>query len=379
MYLTSVRLRNVGPFEDITIPFVDADGAPRMTTVILGDSGSGKTAMLAAIASTRPGLAANPARARTDVAQTEAYCVTRWLLGADDPARPHELVVASPLADLHEHPTDAAARKREQAHFDRIAAERGFCVIPLSTARWAGRAPAGGASPERPVSAMDHRTHATLDDASRADLAREVKQGLVNAVTVAALRAYQSSGTSPPSSGTSRITQDGRTTSMLPPPPNAAPVREGPPLHELYRTTFAALLPEGEAIYEGVDPTSFEPQFRDQSGRVVPFDELAFGTKNRIVMGGILLRRLSLAYPGKNPLECEGAALIAEVEAHLPQRRQREIVPILRRAFPKLQLVLTTQSPLVIEDRAHDEIVVLSRDLETGGIAVTSGPEAVLH
>jgi hypothetical protein len=225
---------------------------------------------------------------------------------------------------------------------------------------------------------MDHRTHATLDDASRADLAREVKQGLVNAVTVAALRAYQSGAGAPPSS--SRTTQDGRTTSMLPPPMNAnAPVREGPPLHELYRTTFAALLPDGEAIYEGVDPTSFEPQFRDQSGRVVPFDELAFGTKNRIVMGGILLRRLSLAYPGKNPLECEGVALIDEVEAHLPQRRQREIVPILRRAFPKLQLVLTTQSPLVIEDRAHDEIMVLSRDLETGGIAVTSGPEAVLH
>jgi len=374
MYLTSVRVRNIGPFEDVTIPFVDADGAPRMTTVVLGDSGAGKTALLAAIASTRPGLAANPPRARGDVPAPEAFCVTRWLLGADDPARPHELVVASPLADLHEHPLDAAARKREQAHFDRVAGERGFCVVPLSTARWAGRAAAGGASPERPVSAMDHRTHATLDDASRADLAREVKQGLVNAVTVAALRAYQSS-TAPSSA---RVTSDGRTTSMLPPPPTA-PTREGPPLHELYRAIFAELLPEGDAIYEGIDSSTFEPLFRDQSGRIVPFDDLAFGIKNRIVIGGILLRRLSLAYPGKNPLECEGVALIDEVEAHLPQRRQREIVTMLRRAFPKVQLVLTTQSPLVLEDRAHDEIVVLSRDLETGAIAVTSGPEAVLH
>jgi hypothetical protein len=221
---------------------------------------------------------------------------------------------------------------------------------------------------------MDHRTHAMLDDAARADLAREEQQGLVNAVTVAALRAYQAAA---PQSG--KITQDGRTTSMLPPPPSSAPQREGPPLHELYRSTFIALLPDGEAIYEGIDPTSFEPLFREQSGRIVTFDDLAFGTKNRILMGGILLRRLSLAYPGKNPLECEGVALIDEVEAHLPQRRQREIVATLRRAFPRLQLVLTTQSPLVLEDRAHDEIVVLSRDLETGGIAVTSGPEAVLH
>ena len=150
-------------------------------------------------------------------------------------------------------------------------------------------------------------------------------------------------------------------------------------MHDLYRATFHALLPDGEATYEGVDPTSFEPLFRDQAGRIVSFDDLAFGTKNRILMGGVILRRLSLAYPGKNPLDCEGVALIDEIEAHLPQRRQREIVDILRRAFPRVQLVVTTQSPLVLEQCAHDEVVVLSRDLETGAIAVSGGPAAVLH
>jgi hypothetical protein len=374
MYLTSIRLRNVGPFDDVTIPLVDAGGAPRLTTVVLGDSGAGKTTLLAAIAATRPGFVGNPPRMRSDTPPSDSFVVARYRLGDDDPARPHELVVASPNADLHEHPADAAARKREQAHFDRLAAERGFCVIPLSTARWAARVPAGGVSPERPISAMDHRAHATLDDASRADLAREVKQALVNAVTVAALSAYQSTPR-PPSVSTAAL-DDRRTSSMLPPP---MPVKEGPPMHDLYRATFHALLPDGEATYEGVDPTSFEPLFRDQAGRIVSFDDLAFGTKNRILMGGVLLRRLSLAYPGKNPLDCEGVALIDEIEAHLPQRRQREIVDILRRAFPRLQLVVTTQSPLVLEQCAHDEVVVLSRDLETGAIAVSGGPAAVLH
>ena len=370
MYLTSVRLRNVGPFDDVTIPFVDSDGAPRMTTLVLGDSGAGKTALLSAIAATRPGFAANPPRVRSDVPPSEAFVVARYRLGDDDPARPHELVVASPSADLKEHPNDAAGRKREQAHFDRIANERGFCMIPLSAARWAGRVAAGGASPERPISAMDHRAHATLDDATRADLAREVKQALVNAVTVAALQAFQSKGYEPVS------TRDGRTSSMLPPPLAGKPTL---PMHDLYRATFQALLPDGEATYEGVDSTTFEPLFRDQGGRMVPFDELSFGTKNRIVMGGVILRRLALSYPSKNPLECEGIVLIDEIEAHLPQQRQREIVDILRRAFPRLQLIGTTQSPLIIEGRAHDEVVVLSRDLQTGAIAVTGGPAAVLH
>ena len=33
----------------------------------------------------------------------------------------------------------------------------------------------------------------------------------------------------------------------------------------------------------------------------------------------------------------------------------------------------------LLEQCAHDEVVVLSRDLETGAIAVTGGPAAVLH
>jgi predicted ATP-binding protein involved in virulence len=72
-------------------------------------------------------------------------------------------------------------------------------------------------------------------------------------------------------------------------------------------------------------------------------------------------------------------ALIDEIEAHLPLRRQREIVEILRQTFPRLQLIVATQSPLVAEARAHDEVLVLSRDLESGAIAISTGPAAVLH
>ncbi len=366
MYLTSIRLRNVGSFDDVTIPFVDEDGQPRKTTVVLGDSAAGKTTLLAAIACTRPGLVIQPPRGRDGIPPAESFVCARYRLGDDDPARPHDLLVASPNAALEEHPTEAAARKREQAHFDRLAAERGFCVIPLSAARWASRVAVSGATPERAISAMDHRSHATFDDASRADLAREVKQALVNAVTVAALQQFQ----------TRARAEAARTEGSLPP---VIPLRGGTAPFEIFRSTFQALLPDGEATYEGVDPNTFEPLFRDQSGRIVPFDDLAFGVKNRIVLGGVILRRLALSYPGKNPLECEGIALIDEIEAHLPQRRQREIVDVLRRAFPRLQLIVTTQSPLALEGRAHDEVVVLSRDFESGRIEVTAGPAAVLH
>ncbi|MBX7196381.1 MAG: AAA family ATPase, partial [Sandaracinaceae bacterium] len=78
MYLTGIRLRNIGPFEDESLSFTDEEGKPRMTTVILGESGSGKTALLAAIACTRPGLAITPPRVREGVAPSEAFAVARF-------------------------------------------------------------------------------------------------------------------------------------------------------------------------------------------------------------------------------------------------------------------------------------------------------------
>lgn len=367
MYLTGLRLRNVGPFDDATLSFVDEQGRPRMTTVILGESGVGKTAVLSAIANTRPGLAITLQRPRDGVPAADSFAVARYLLGDDDPARPHELSVASPNAQLDESVTEAAARKREQAHFDRLAADKGFCLVPFSAARWASRMAATGASPERPISAMDHRSHATFDDASKADLAREVKQALVNAVTVAALSQFQER---------SRADVVAGDASALPPPPSPA---RGTAPFELYRSTFHALLPDGEATYEGVDPNTFEPLFRDRSGRILTFDDLGFGVKNRVLLGAILLRRLALAYPGRDPLGCEAVVLIDEIEAHLPQRSQREILDVLRRAFPRVQLIVTTQSPWVVEGRPHDEIVVLSRDFELGRVEIGAGPSAALH
>lgn len=350
MYLTQLRLKNVGPFDDVTLPFTDEQGEPRQVTVIQGESGAGKTTLLGAIAHTRPGLCATPPRAREGV---PSFVVARYRLGMDDPARPHDLVVASPAADLGEAATEASIRKREQAHFDKQAESRGFCVIPLSAARWASRVAAVGATPDRPLSAMEHRAHATFDDATKADLAREVKQALVNAVTGAALRAFQARD------------------------PKAEPDRRN--LDEAYRRTLTALLAEGDATFEGIDSQSFEPLFRDPGGRVVTFDELPFSAKARVLLGTVVLRRLSLAYPGRDPLVCEGIALVDAVDLHLPLARQREIVHVLRTTFPRLQLVLTTQSPLVVEGCAHDERIVLSRDLETGQLAVTHGPSTVLH
>lgn len=66
------------------------------------------------------------------------------------------------------------------------------------------------------------------------------------------------------------------------------------------------------------------------------------------------------------PEDLRGIVLLDEIDLHLHPTWQRRIVPILRRAFPELQFVVTTHSPLVLTGFDASEIVKL--ELEDGEI-----------
>jgi DNA repair exonuclease SbcCD ATPase subunit len=57
MRLLRLRLSACEPFVDTSFPFCDDEGTPRSVTIIHGAGGVGKTSILSAIASTRPGNA----------------------------------------------------------------------------------------------------------------------------------------------------------------------------------------------------------------------------------------------------------------------------------------------------------------------------------
>lgn len=62
--------------------------------------------------------------------------------------------------------------------------------------------------------------------------------------------------------------------------------------------------------------------------------------------------------------EIDAIVLIDEIDLHLHPSLQRELVPRLRRALPKVQWIVTTHSPLVLANFDANEIVALDRDLE---------------
>jgi hypothetical protein len=334
MKLSQVRLVGVGPFDDVTIRLADATGAPRGVTVVLGAGGVGKTSLLAAIASTRPGSAIPP-RPRPGAA-APSFVVTEWMLGDDDPARPHPLRVASPNAALGEPEEEAVVRRREQALFDRKAGERGFVLVGFSALRATPRAPVALAPGDRAnISRYDARAPIAFDDLGRADVARETKQALSYAAISAALGGAGG-------------------------------------LDRALREACDAMARLAGCAYAGVDSATLEPVFEDARGRV-PFDDLPASARHGVAFAVLTARALHGAYPDRPPRESEGVLLLDEVELHQEPVTVRRIVPALRALFPRVQMIVTTSHPQIAMEHDADEVLALRRMPASSRVEVHAG------
>jgi hypothetical protein len=351
LLLARIRLVGLGPFLDLTLPLCDAEGAPRRLIVLFGAEGVGKTVVLSAIATTRPGHAVAQLREHHPRPDGPPFVVADWQLSDDDPARPHALCIASPSARLDERDDEALLRRREQALFDRRAGERGFVLVAFSGARWFSRTPVMLTTPERTLFRYDVRASAVFDDASRTDLTRETKQIVSFACITAAL--------------TERSTE-GRQS-------------EGARLEHALRDVLAALLEDDGISFVGVDPVRLEPLFRDADDRLVEFDDLPRSVRHLVAMGALTVRALAAAYPDRDPRTAEGVVLLDDVEIEQPTHRQRTLVGRLRRALPRVQWILTTTSTDVALGCAPGELYALRRMPGAEAIALHEGDAAVLH
>lgn len=353
MRLAAVRLHNVGPFADTTLGLLEATAdeeeaplAPRPVTVVFGADGTGKTTLLAAIATTRPGHALPPLLPGRPPPSSEhpSWVRTDWILGDDDPERPHPLVVTSPSAVLDDETAEAAAvRRREQAIFDRRAqTDGGHVFLAFSGARWFSRTANLLTTPDRTLLRWDVRQTATFDDPTRADLTRETKQILAYAAIARAL-------------GGGRAEHEHL-------------ARFDAALHEV----VDVLLEPFDVRYHGISPTTLEPELRAEGGRIVAFEALPRPAKHLLAVGAVTMRALFAAYPGADaPRESEGVVGVDDAEAQQDPSMLKHLVPLLRRALPGVQWILTTSSSqLALACEAHE---VLALRASTIGIEVSEG------
>ncbi len=362
MHLARARIYNLSPFDDVTLGFERGSSTRRMTVLFGGDR-TGKTTLLASIATTRPGFALPPPPNRRQ-SDGVPWIACDWQLGEDDPDRPHELRVASPTAQFEDElPEQSAFRRKEQALFERRAHEQGgFALVLVSGARWFSRTPNLITQPERTIGRYDVRAAPVLDDATRADLTRETKQIL----------AYAAIGSALERANTAQHARAGEAATGI------AAVGRLDALHGALEEAIAVLLEPFERTWAGVQSDTLEPVFRDRDGGLAPLEEIPRGARHLVAIAALGLRALAGAYPEvRSPREREGVILVDDLELAQDAAVLRVLPQLLLRALPRVQWIVSTSSPVLMGECEPGDTIALRRAERR--VEIHEGDLALLH
>jgi len=98
----------------------------------------------------------------------------------------------------------------------------------------------------------------------------------------------------------------------------------------------------------------------DKEGKTFKAGQLSSGEKRLMEIAANIAYRLAIANPNvENPLDGFGIVLIDEIDMHLHPRWQRRVIPQLRKTFPNVQFVVTTHSPLVLQNVKQENVRLL--------------------
>lgn len=358
MFVTKLTVSGLKRLRDVTLTFGES-GQPRQWTVILGENGRCKTSILRAIA-----------------------------MAASGAARTNQLADIPSLIDRREDAPEHGMRL--EGWFDLVpSATRPHDAVRSTVRVPRGHSVASGESffqdGERDVTATAsnlHVGHASFDPVSEARSTNSPGWMVLGYGTSRTLtRPFQLEPTKDPARD--------RVASLF----DRAPVvgtgfadqLEGP-------RSFARVL--REALVEGgLVPGLSDLELRGRGG-VRSAQDLEEGHRFEIRMGGSDVKlpstwlshgqQATIAWiadvighfflEAGRPIEREdmrGLVLVDELDLHLHPKWQVRLVDALRRAFPNLQFVATTHSPMILPALRADELIVLDED---GHGSVTAQP-----
>jgi len=108
----------------------------------------------------------------------------------------------------------------------------------------------------------------------------------------------------------------------------------------------------------------------------LPATWLSQGYQSTIAWVADIIGQMFWENGGPIPLsEMEGLVLIDEIDLHLHPKWQLGLIPTLKRIFPKLQFIVTTHSPMILPGLSREEVVILGTDKE-GNVIAHESPES---
>jgi predicted ATP-binding protein involved in virulence len=114
--------------------------------------------------------------------------------------------------------------------------------------------------------------------------------------------------------------------------------------------------------------TEHELMIDFENGDRKPFSILSEGFRNTLaIVADIAYRcaRLNSHLEENILTETEGIVLIDDLDLHLHPNWQRRIVPDLKRTFPKIQFIVSTHSPFIVQSLKKEELINLGNEEET--------------
>lgn len=309
MYLTGIRLRGIRAFEDLKLELVDANGAPQMRSVVIGQNGTCKTTLLRAIVlglgnySEASGLlqeefglmvgeAAEKGIIELDVAPT---------FDSKDAAKLSKTIVRLP-------------DDREEVEFEKpeFASTSGLvCAYGAGRGYWGKTVARAYTLVDSTFSLFDYESSAYIDPELALRRLRDYRDGEIYEVTLVAIR-------------------------------RALGLSEE----------------DGFELGDGGGVFVSGPRIGNQ----IPIEGWADGYRFPFTM--ILdiyawaLRADAIEPDGS----VRGILLIDEIEQHLHPSLQERLVPELSELFPEMQIIVATHSPVATLGVEPSEVIVLKRE-----------------
>lgn len=152
--------------------------------------------------------------------------------------------------------------------------------------------------------------------------------------------------------------------------------RKSPHRREEAIALLNAVLPPNIRFHGERDPEDGQFVF-DFGGVQMPFNALSDGYKGFIGWVGDMIGNLADVTSSKVKLADQGGlVLVDEIDLHLHPSWQREVVPKLAAAFPRIQFVFTTHSPLVASTVERQNVFMTDTD-EDGAATIKQLGESV--
>lgn len=142
---------------------------------------------------------------------------------------------------------------------------------------------------------------------------------------------------------------------------NILKFRKSSALYDAFAKTITTLVPDWNSIrFSWAHETIVGLM---DNGQWTSFDMLSSGYKNIVRLAGDIAWRAIKLNPhlGENAVvSTEGIVLIDELDMHLHPSWQKDIVALMKKAFPNIQFITTTHSPFIIQSMREDELIKLS-------------------